>query len=235
MAHTDEISETALEDITAQIGSLIGSELTQPVIDAPAVVEPEASAPETTAAGSPAKAMAESKTMTERKDTPERPEVSPYTYRLGESFALCILDEDKIPLPYEKFDTDLRDLVRRTGRCHHQIKVDGQAVAYARSTGYVADGKNPTVREIFSSPLAGQIDQAARRVEALARMDSLVRMLVVPSHNTYAFLVINSSGPSQVFIIDPVEKFPGLDTTQLVSSEDFLRALAQMEAVDGFG
>jgi hypothetical protein len=126
-------------------------------------------------------------------------------------------------------------LARRTGRWHHQVKIDDRAVAFARSTEPEASGAR--LRGLFVSPLALKVDEAItwidereRRASAGARAsggtraagvgrgagaDPLVRLLVVLSHQVHAFwLLEEASGSSGVLIIDAPPGFapPGRRT-----------------------
>jgi hypothetical protein len=115
--------------------------------------------------------------------------------------------------------------VLETGFWHHQILLDGEPKAYARSK--VLPKKPSNVVEVAISPLARRIDEAIDWVEsperAWASSDLIhVQLLAIESLLIYALRLVE---PKKVYIIDAFPEFINLPPGQLLDERAFLGAL----------
>src|SRR5205809_231368 len=69
---------------------------------------------------------------------------------LTESFSVWSLGADVVT----KSTVDLSQLARQAGKWHHQIKLDGKAESFARSTPLGPDAGSWAVHELFESEIA---------------------------------------------------------------------------------
>lgn len=80
-----------------------------------------------------------------------------------------------------------------TGLWQHELRSpDGQADIFARSS----DDVTPTIRSIYQSPLAGEIDRAVDAIDSDAAFegdDFLVRLLEIPDAHLTAIWLSNAS------------------------------------------
>jgi len=150
---------------------------------------------------------------------------------LCESFALWRLGRDSLTASAQTGD-DLSQLAKPTGRWHHQLKVDGQATMFARSTQ--SDAASYVVRAVSVSPLAERIDQAIDWVDQNIQARLFARLLVVSAYRVHAFwLVSDDEDDDQVLIIDAPPQFTDLRPLQLFNSRAFLEALLREPQVIG--
>jgi hypothetical protein len=155
---------------------------------------------------------------------------------LGESFSLWMLETEKI----KQADwPDLRELVKPTHRWHHQIKIDGKGVAFARSTPPKDSQGSHYITELFApSPdardenpqasLAERIDEAIDWIDQNVKQDYLVHLLAVPAYQVNAFWLFDlSRHESQVVVIDSPPEFEELKRGKLFTSRQFLEAISK--------
>lgn len=140
---------------------------------------------------------------------------------------------------------DLVTLARQTGVWHHQVKViEGEterAVAFAQS--YVKGGgiDEPSVRNIFFSPLADEIDKAIELADEKVPEDAVTRLLSLPEYKTEALWFVtlpewDESTPEAglrqptsrgVIVISAPNSFQKTaPLMSLISSLEFMRSLA---------
>jgi hypothetical protein len=158
----------------------------------------------------------------------ETAEPSEPAFLLDETFAIYMLEEDKIPEAI-KAGTSLVELVRNTGRFHHQVRTDSQPTGYARTE--VQDG-TPEICGLFVSDLARAFESAMEWLlqfekdhDDYVQTRPLVRVLVVPSYHVHAFWLFHErSGRSDVVVIDAPPEMKGLEGERLLSSEEFIKA-----------
>jgi hypothetical protein len=146
---------------------------------------------------------------------------------LEQTFPLWMLEADRVKDP----SADLAQAARSTGRWHHQVTFDGKAQAFARSvsTGSTPDGWS--VRDVWKSPLAQQIDDRMNWIDQHVFNDPAVRLLTVPAYQVDAFWLI--SGPTHGVVVIRVPAVFGLGIDQLYPAATFLRLLAQHQPVTG--
>ncbi len=146
---------------------------------------------------------------------------------------------------------DLVTLGRPTGTYHHQIKAtaasgsEKTAVAFANSWPLGPELADWSVRDLFFSPLAAQIDEAIGRADDLLPEDAVTRLLSLPEYKIEALWFISSSASesgssgdalrptSHVIVISAPSNFTE-PTMSLISSSDFLRTLFNITPGMGF-
>ena len=148
---------------------------------------------------------------------------------LAESFSVWMVGLDKLV----EDSTDLRELATQTGRWHHQIRVDEQAEAFARSRPLGADPLSWRITEVFQSELAKRIDTSITWVDMNLEGDPLVRLLVVPAYHLTAFWLVDDAD-SQVIIIDAPLHYDTLQADhQVLTQKEFLDKLRQLPHIEG--
>jgi hypothetical protein len=148
---------------------------------------------------------------------------------LTETFSVWSLNPTAILTP----DADFQKLVTQTGRWHHQIKIDGKAVAFARSMPVGTDASSWDVLQLFRSDIPGKIDQAVDWVDSNVKGDPIVRLLIAPSYYLHAFWLADGNN-NQVFVIDMPPNFAHVQVGTLYSGKEFLHKLAQEQPASGF-
>src|SRR5262249_39997729 len=123
---------------------------------------------------------------------------------------------------------DLGDLVKLTGRRHHQLKFQKEALAYARSLV----NEEETLCQLFATKLAPKVQDAIEWLDAhedkFAEGTWRVRLVTVPTYHTHAFLIQQlengsdvSTGDSFIFVVSaPDWNLP----QQLLGTREFLLA-----------
>ncbi len=154
----------------------------------------------------------------------ERGSPSTSTLDMGETFELWRLT----PAAVDKFSQeggDLRSLATRTGRWHHQIKLDGGVAAFARSGnqkgGWIVD-------EIYVTPLAETLDQAIERADALFSQDAIAVLLTAPAYQVEALWFLprgdTTVNDSELLVVTARTDLT-LTPFQRVTSVEFIKAL----------
>lgn len=155
--------------------------------------------------------------------------------RLGESFELWLLGADDVESSGRW--PDLAKLATPTGRTHHQIKLDQRGMGFARSLKSDDGSEDYSVRELFVSQLAGEIDRAIDwidRHEDELRGDPLVRLLFAPAYQVYAFwLYEQQSGESSVLLVSSPPQFFDLGREQLLDGVEFIMSLRANKPIAG--
>lgn len=147
---------------------------------------------------------------------------------LTESFSLWSIAADAIINP----NAELAHIATQTGRWHHQVKTNGKATAFARSVPLGADAKSWSLRETFESDIAAQIDLAIDWIDANAKGDPLVRLLVVPAFQVHAFWLVEGND-SSILVVDAPEIYQRLKRNGLMSASEFLDAIRGEQHVSG--
>lgn len=155
---------------------------------------------------------------------------------LAETFSVWMLDA----VGSTQVNKEVSELAQATRRWHHQIKMGGQAVAFARSSPLgpgpddwsIEELSRPLLPEpakenhIADTGLAADIDEAIRWIDANAQGDPLVRLLVSPVDCLTAFWLVGA-GWSQVLVIDKPMEYTHLECRRLYRTREFLSLLNQ--------
>lgn len=164
---------------------------------------------------------------------------APPSFVLEETFALYRLGAKSIADAIGT-DKDINELAVNTSRWHHQIKVDRQPVAFAR-TCVSGEAKGYDICQFFVSDVSGAIDSAIAWIDEYeadhpeyAETEPLVRLLVVPAYNVLAFwLLQQKTGQSDLLVIDALPELEGLKGNQLLNSAEFLKAFEGHSPIAG--
>jgi len=127
----------------------------------------------------------------------------------------------------------LAHLLQPTGRWHHQIKFNGAAAAFARSSEPDEDSDQWVLCELFISPFAERIARGIDQIEHLESNNSIVRLFIAPAYKIHALWLVNQDETSQVLVIDRPEEFIELPTNRLVDSRNFLAAVSSLHDIVG--
>lgn len=154
---------------------------------------------------------------------------------LAETFQVWMIGAE--PARLWRRTTDLADLVVPTNRWHHQIRFNGEAAAFARSSPPDEDSDQWLLCELFVSPLAKRIEEGIDRIDAIETRipnNPVVRLLVAPAYQAHAFWLLHEAErTSQVLVIDRPEGFANLPTDRVLSSREFLANLTGKRYVVG--
>jgi hypothetical protein len=160
-------------------------------------------------------------------------------FKLQDTFAVYRLGAKSIKNP-DNANIDIAALAKNTWRWHHQIKVDEQPVAFARTCASEQAGAYD-VCQFFVSDLSGAVDDAITWIDKYeakhpeyAETEPLVRLLVVPAYNVLAFwLLKQKTGQSDLLVIDALPELVELKRDQLLSSAEFLKAFTEHDPITG--
>jgi len=162
------------------------------------------------------------------------------SFELGEQFLMAFLDDKQIR-DVNSLDRDLSDLVKPTGRRHHQLKYNKKALAYARSLVE----KEETLCQLFATKLAPKIQDAIEwldeREDEFAGATWRVRLVTVPTYHTHAFLIQQlengsnvSTGDSYILVVSAPEWMHSrLPSQTLLRTRDFLLAFRSKVPIIG--
>ena len=162
------------------------------------------------------------------------------SFELGEQFLMAFLDDKQIR-DVNSLDRDLSDLVKPTGRRHHQLKYNKKALAYARSLVE----KEETLCQLFATKLAPKIQDAIEwldeREDEFAGATWRVRLVTVPTYHTHAFLIQRlengsnvSTGDSYILVVSAPEWMHSrLPSQTLLRTRDFLLAFRSKVPIIG--
>jgi hypothetical protein len=159
-------------------------------------------------------------------------------FQLGESFVVYMLDAQTIQSA-ESLGQDLSQLVSPTDRQHHQLKVDQQPVAFARSDM----SENNAVCQLLVSDLAQDVQDAMVWIDEFedAHLEysqtlPLVRLLAVPAYNVHAFWVFKTTEyVSDVLVVSAPTWLEKLEKRRLYSTREFLQAFYGKQPITGLG
>ena len=209
MAHTDEsITPQILDSVAQQIADAVDSGLEQrlSVPDAPLIA--------TTDAGDDA--------------------VAEPTLDIGASFTVWKLRAKAFDaLKGDGPAGDIVDWVMPVGLFHHQIRLKGQAVAFARSSAMKGMPTPSQLSQLNVSPLAGLIEQALAVVERNEEYDPVVaanpvvRLLEIPAYRVVAlWLLLEATQESRVLLVALPEPYK-LPRAHFLKSAEFFNALKE--------
>ena len=124
-------------------------------------------------------------------------------------------------------NTPFRAMIRPTGRWHHQIRLDGEARLYARSSPLGNDGAQWILRETVVSPLAAQINDAIQWLEADSDVDgdAVIRVLYAPSPPVVALWLASENPADDRVLILENSAGNRSNGVRLLNTADFLRSL----------
>ena len=220
MLRPDSMQEDGLRQVAKQLTEWFGGEMTRKMSGAAGSTEqpPVADAIMPGSAG------------TQRADDiPLKPE-----FTLAETFDIYVLGANLID-PAIDSGEDLSKFAQSTRRAHHQIKVDNEAVGYARS---LIGRQPPKVSQLFVSNLAKAYDQSIKLLEKYEdehkdEKERLVRVLLVPAYQVHAFWLFAENQKSELLVIDAPAELKDLQTDRLLSSDYFLRAFKGIKPTAG--
>jgi hypothetical protein len=145
-------------------------------------------------------------------------QVTADSFELGEQFLMAVLNDKEIR-DVNSLNKDLGDLVKPTGRRHHQLKYQKKALGYARSLVK----KEETLCQLFATKLAPKVEEAIEWLDAnedkFAGATWRVRLVTVPTYHTHAFLIQQLENGSDVSI--------GESFILVVSAPDWMHSLSQ--------
>ncbi|WP_392477967.1 hypothetical protein [Nostoc sp. C110] len=134
---------------------------------------------------------------------------------------------------------NINQLVSDTHTWHHQLKIQGDGIAFARSIEELtSDPNSRVVTEVGMSEVSIKIEQAIislkKNKEFEEKIDGPVNLLVAPLYQLYMFW-INGKGYNKVLIIDSppqLEKI-GIHPGEIYEFMDFLPKLSLQKPISG--
>ncbi len=214
MAHTDNISPEALDDVARQIADLLerGLETRLEVESAPS-------------------GEAKSEGESERK-TPLVIGDSFRIYKLKDSALQNILDG--------KAGGDLSNWVEPSDLFFHLILLDGKPTAFARSVFPLKDATEESLCQLNVSSLPELVDQAVESIkqnkerDPVADGDPIVRLLEIPScHLISLWLYDERRHESRVLTVLAPERYEKLQPGQFLNTETFFDGLRERPPLEG--
>lgn len=141
---------------------------------------------------------------------------------------------------YEDGNRHLSDLVRPSGIWHHQIRINGSPECFARSKPLGSTAQSWSVREVFRSPLAKDVDEAIDWIDSHVPDEVEARLLSVPFQQTEAFWFVTKPNSTladewndKLLILMAPRRFSQLKPGTLVNSSTFLEAMAGPKPGEG--
>ena len=147
---------------------------------------------------------------------------------IAESFQVWRLSLDS----FAQSKLPLNQLIKNTGRWHHQIRSGGQSVAFARSISSGQDQQDWKLMQLVESSLVKKIDDAIQWIDAQVFPDATVRLLLIPAYQVNAFWLDDPRSRS-VVLIDFPQAFDQLKTQRVYSPAEFRAALLSRPFVPG--
>jgi hypothetical protein len=142
---------------------------------------------------------------------------------------------------FEMGKCGLGSLAKPTGSWHHQIKLDNDYLAFARSSLSEDGGGGWSVEAIFVSPIAKAIDTAIEWTDNNIPDDKLARLLTAPAYHVMALWFVNEDAQCEadlggdVLIVTAPSDLPQLAPLKLLDSDTFLEILRQQLVGMGIG
>lgn len=150
---------------------------------------------------------------------------------LGESLKLVMLPLDSV----QSGEGALAERVVDTGQWHHQVYSGPRAVNFARSVPLSdTPGARHEVVEVAESMLPEALKTSIKWVDANMPNVTDAKVLVAPAYFLTG-LWLRGDGDDAVVISSMAEGVQNLELNQRIDADDFLRRLAQNEAVEGAG
>jgi hypothetical protein len=140
---------------------------------------------------------------------------------LGDSFALWRLGAEKVGAADVQGWPDLLKLANKLDLWHHQIRVNGKAMAYLHS----APSSTSSTSALFVSPVASSIDKGFAWIRNNVHDNFLVRLLEIPAYHVVTFWMIDElKGTSKVLVISSLVKFIA-EQERILTSRELLEGL----------
>lgn len=164
------------------------------------------------------------------------------SFELGEQFLMACLNDRELR-DVNSLDKDLSKLVELTGRRHHQLKHNKEALAYARSLVC----KNEALCQLFATKLAPRVQKAIEWLDKeenefpeFAQATWRVRLVTIPTFHTHAFLIEQlengsdvSTGESYISVVSAPSWLPRLEREKLFRTREFLLAFESKTPIFG--
>lgn len=165
-----------------------------------------------------------------------------HQFEIGEQFVMVCLNLPEVQKS-ESLDRDLSELVRLTGRRHHQLKVERIPFAYARSL----TSKNETLCQLFATKLADDVDRSIKWLDKYEQTHQeflvdtwRVRLVTVPTFHTHAFLIqkiqgggADPSAGSRIFVISAPRWLDQLQEDKFLTTREFLLGFKGKRPIEG--
>lgn len=121
-----------------------------------------------------------------------------------------------------------------TGRWHHQIRISGVPAIYAESHPTGPDPDDWHVDAVFSSDLAGQIQEAMEWIDAnRPESDISVRLLISAAYHLHAFWLLENGTSIGVVVISSAHSDAFEERNKIYSDADFLLRLRSLSHSEG--
>jgi hypothetical protein len=160
------------------------------------------------------------------------PDAPPLRYTIGDSFELWTFARG-MTKEFEAGNRDLSALLRHSGVWHHQLNINEIPAGFARSKPLGPTPDSWSVKEIFWSPLAKNIDKAIDWIDEHVPDGVEARLLSAPFQQTEAFWFVtapNSENADEwndkLLIVVSSKHLKELKPGTLVDSATFLRFMA---------
>jgi hypothetical protein len=120
----------------------------------------------------------------------------------------------------------LEEIAKRTDIRYHLIRHDERAIQIAHSIE--EGGGDIQLLGIFTSPLAGQIDEAIKWLDRYHLQSAEARFLVLPYFHVHAFWLACDDKDS-VLLVDMPVSLSGLKYRRIYSAKEFLKILSRLK------
>jgi len=143
---------------------------------------------------------------------------------IGESFLIWNFIPDSVP-EIESGNRDIDALARPSGIWQHQIRVGTKTVGFALSQPLGATPSSWSLREMFSSDLAGRIADAIDLIDDQVPDDVEARLLKIAYQQIEAFWFVspsNSDWHNKIMIVNSATRIPEFTFSKVLPSETFI-------------
>lgn len=135
---------------------------------------------------------------------------------------------------------DLSEWAISAGEVHHQLSMENDAVAFARSLVPAGGGGEVVLNQLNVSPLAGRIEEALQRIkenqerDEVVAADPVVRLLDLPSYQMIAlWMYAEAVGQSRVLIVLAPESDEETSAGRFLTTEQFFQRLRDIVPLAG--
>jgi hypothetical protein len=214
MAHTDDISPEALDDVARQIADLVER-------------------------GIETRLEVESALPDEVKGENEFEQPTPLT--IGDSFRICKLKASALQnIRDGKAVGDLSEWVEQSDLFFHLILSHGKPKAFARSVWPLKDATEESLYQLNVSSLPELVGQAVETIkqnkerDPVLNGDPVVRLLEIPSYQLISLWLYDEClGESRVLTVLSPERYAKLQPEQLLDTETFFAGLREQPPLQG--
>jgi hypothetical protein len=143
---------------------------------------------------------------------------------IGENFLIWNFIPDSVP-EIDSGNRDIDSLARPSGIWQHQIRVGTKTVGFALSQPLGATPDSWSLREIFSSELAGRIADAIEIIDDQVPDDVEARLLKIAYQQIDAFWFVspsNSDWHNKIMIVNSATRIPEFTFSKVLPSETFI-------------